>query len=232
VSVAAAFVGGSQVLVAAIRPDWLLNPLGVLGGSAVLGLLYLLRIQNPGRAPSSAPAPDVDTMTLAQLREEVEGYAVVMRRSVRIEIGACAALLPMFSAFAVMGRPSLARIGAAVTVLGGMFVLWRMWRVFKSITPIAADADFAKTAAIYRTRLVRQQHALRTIWLWYLLPLTLGPAIVIIGAAQRATRPDVAAIATAVTFVLGWGSIIWPARKHANRMQARISALQRVEEQR
>jgi hypothetical protein len=59
-----------------------------------------------------------------------------------------------------------------------------------------------------------------------------GPALGLVAAAQRAARPDVAAIGTALAFLVGSISIIWPARRHAQRMQTRISALQRVEEQR
>jgi hypothetical protein len=232
VTIAAAFAVGSQALVAVARPDWLLAPAGAIGGTVVIGLLYLLRLQNPGRSSQCVPVPDVQTMTLVQLRDEVEGYATVVRRSTRIELGACFVLIPIFTTFAIVGRPSLVRLGAGMTVVGGLFVMQRMWRWLKAITPIAADADFASTAAIYRARLQRQQHALRTIWLWYLLPLMIGPALVLVAAAQRAARPDVAAIGTALAFLVGSISIIWPARRHAQRMQTRISALQRVEEQR
>jgi hypothetical protein len=232
VSVAAAFAAGSQALVAAVRPDLLIGPAGVLGGAAALGMLYLLRIQNPGRPAVCAPAADAQMMTLAQLREEVEGYALVMRRSVRIEIAASIVLIPLFSTFTVMGRTPPARIGAALTVVGGMLVLWRMYRVFKSITPIPADAGFSEIAATYRARLLHQQHGLRTIWLWYLLPLTLGPAVLFGTAAQHASRPEIAAIVMALGFIVLWASIVWPARQHARKMQVRINALERVEEQR
>jgi hypothetical protein len=231
VSVAAAFVAGSQALVAAARPEWLLTPPGVVGGTVVLGLLYLLRIQNPGRSPACVP-PDVETMTLAQLHGEIDGYATVMRRAAKIECGAALVLIPLFTTFALMAPQAIIKLGAAVTVAGAGYVLWRMWRSLGVHTPIAAETDFASTAAIYRGRLQQQQHALRTIWLWYLLPLTIGPAIVLAGASLRAARPDFVIVGTAIAFVVGWGAIVWPARRHASRMQTRISALQRAEESR
>jgi hypothetical protein len=232
VSVAAAFVAASQALLALVRPDWVLGAPGVLGGTIALGLLFLLRVQNPSRSPHCVPVPDVQGMTLAQLHEEASGYGTVMRRSARIELAACCVLLPLFTTFAIVGKPPGARLGALLTVAGGLFVAWRMWRAIKANAPIAADADFVTTAAIYRERLERQQQALRTIWLWYLLPVGIGPILVLCAAALRATRPDVALIGTALAFGVMSVSIVWPARRHARRMQDRINALQRVEEAR
>jgi hypothetical protein len=232
VSVAATFALASQVVVAVARPDWLLAPAGAGGGAAVLVLLYLLRIQNPGRPPRHMPVPDVGTMTIDQLREEAAGYAKVLRRGAWIEIAVASVLVPLFVTFAVMARPSAARIGAGMTVAGCLFVMWRMWRSLAATTPIARDADFATTAAIYRAQLQRHQHALRTIWLWYLLPLMIGPFLILSATALGTARRDAAAIGTAITFVVICLTIVWPARRHAHRMQDRISALQRAEEQR
>jgi hypothetical protein len=107
-----------------------------------------------------------------------------------------------------------------------------MWRSIAAITPIDGDADFATTAGIYRARLQRHQHALQTMWLWYLLPLTLGPALISGAAAQVASRPHMAMIGTVILLGVIWLSVTLPARQHARNMQARISALQRAEEQR
>jgi hypothetical protein len=232
VSIAAAFAAASQVLVAIVRPDLLIAPSGVAGGAATLALLYLLRVQNPGRPARCVTAPDVATMTNEQLRDEIAGYSKTMRRSVWIEIAASGILIPTFTAFALMAPDPIVRLGAGMTVVGGLFVLRRMWRALASTTPIAGDADFESVAAIYRTRLQQQQHGLRTMWLWYLLPLTIGPALIFINAAQSASRPATASIGTAIALLAIWVPVGWTARQHARRMQVRIDALERAGEDR
>ena len=232
VAVAAAFAVAAEMVVAVVRPDLLIAPAGVAGFAAVLALLYLMRIQNPGRPVRIAHAPDVQTMTIDQLRDEITGYGKMMRRSAWIEIAVACVMVPGFATLTVVARPSAARIGAFVTVVGALFVMWRMWRSIAAITPIDGGADFATAAAIYRARLQRHQHALRTIWLWYLLPLTIGPALISGAAAQVAARPNMATIGTVILLVVIWLSVSLLARQHARNMQARISALQRAEEQR
>jgi hypothetical protein len=102
--VVVAFLLASQALLALIRPEWMLTLARAVSGGVTLGLLYLVRVQNPGKpGPQLCPAAG-DAMSLDELRTEMQQYALHNRRSMAIEIGVGLILAPVFAATAAAGR--------------------------------------------------------------------------------------------------------------------------------
>jgi hypothetical protein len=233
VGVAVGSALASQAVVAAARPEWLIAPLGVVGGGAVFAVLYLLRVQNPGgRVPRLVPASSYPAMTFDQLRGEISKYDRTMRRGASIEIVAAGVMVPVFAACALLAARPPIRIGAGLCVAGLLFVIWYIRRGLKATVSIPGNADFRATVAGYCARLERHHEALRTIWLWYLFPLGVGPAVVIGAGAMAASRPLTAAIGPVIGFAVMWLTVAWINGRGAHALRQRITAIERVEEQR
>ncbi len=231
-TVAAAGAVLSQAVVAAARPEWLAAPAGVAGGGIVLAMLYVLRVQNPpGRSSRPVPTADGAVMTFEQLRSEVALFDRSMRRGASIEIVTGYVMVPVFAALALFASPLFVRIGAGLTVAGIFFVVWYIRRRLKAAVPVHRDADFAATLAGYRARLEHHHDAMRTLWLWYLLPIGIGPAAIFGAAAMAASRPAADAIGPVITFVVIWVSVAWSAGLKARALRRRMTAIERVEEQ-
>ena len=150
-------------------------------------------------------------MTIEQLRGEMAIFDRNLRRGALIEIVTGCVIVPVFAALALLASPPLVRIGAGLTVAGILFVVWYIRRGLKATVPIPSDADFAETVAGYRARLERHHDRLRTVWLWYLLPLGVGPVVIFSGAAMAASRPAAAAIGPVIAFTVIWFSVAWNA---------------------
>ena len=131
----------------------------------------------------------------------------------------------------MLARPPLVRIGSVLAVAGILFVVWYIRRGLKSAVPIPTDAGFAATAAGYRARLERHHDTMRRVWLWYLLPLAIGPVVILGGAAMAAPRAD-ATLGTLIMFIMIWFSVAWNARHRARALRHRIAVIDGLEEQR
>jgi len=232
VIVAAAGALTSQAAVAVMRPEWLIAPGGVVGGVAVLGVLYALRVQNPtGRGPRQVRVQSGRAMTLDQLRAEMAIYHRVMRRGALIEIATGCVLVPVFTAFSLLAGSPLLRIGAGLAVAGVLFVIWYLRRGLGAAVSIPSDADFRAAVAGYRVQLERHHDRLRTIWFWYLIPLGIGPVVIFSGKVMAAPQLAVAAIGPVIALMVTWLSVAWAAGQSARRLRLRITAIECVEEQ-
>jgi hypothetical protein len=227
--VVAAFVSASQALLAIVRPDWMLSPGRTAAAALMLGLFYLLRAQNPsgGLQPWLTSA---GPMSLEELRTEVRLYAQRSRRAMAIEVGVGVAIAPVFAATAVFGPPSPAKAGAILTVFGILFVAFYIRRHMRWQAPL--DLGFAETLAQYRARLERNHSWLRNVWMWYLLPLGIGPFVMLI-AGPLTTQQPVSQIAGVVgVSALLWVFVLMMSRRAAQGLRQRLDALAVVEERR
>jgi hypothetical protein len=226
-----ATAAATEAVVALTRPEWLMSPKGVAGGTVVLAILYLLRVQNPARQTRLLESVHGSAMTLDQLRSEVKTYDDIMRRAIRIELVAGYVILPVFAIAAVRGH-SLIRIGAGLTVAGIAFVIWYIHRGLGKTNALSTEGEFATVVTGYRARLEGHVRALRTMWLWYLLPLGIGPALMISAGVADAGRPPEAMIGSIGGFMLTWTWIAWAAGRRATSLERRRAALTDIQERR
>jgi hypothetical protein len=228
---AAAFAAGalSQAGLALVRPELLL-PLPFMG-TAVVGFIVLccVRAQGGGANGFRPVAPASGSMSIDELRCEVRHYERLASRSNRTEVVAGIVVLVIFTTFFFVTPKPLIRASCGLAVIGTLFVLafirGKAW-----IRPMSMDLPFAAAAVAYREELLRRQRLLRNIWWWYLLPLSLGPAVMFVGAAMQRPDPVRNLAATVFAFVVVFGGIGFMNRRTARTLGQRIEALATVEE--
>ena len=124
---------------------------------------------------AEAPPP-----ALAELRAGADRFHRAIRMRNRVEYGASVLVVLVFTAYVFLLPNPIARIGAALVVLGTLVVVWQLHRRASAI-----DVPGTETAlpllAHQRAQLVRQRDALAKIWLWYLLPFAPGLAVMMLG---------------------------------------------------
>lgn len=148
----------------------------VVGLPIGCALLFVLRLQNP--SGGIWPAPVATNMSYPELLSEVRGFEAVWRRALRIEICsglvliACSGLLMGFASERVRG------LGLVLTVAGAVMAV-SFFNKRLRIQPVPEGLSFAATVATYRHNLqLRVANARASVWR-YLLPLLLGPAVLV-----------------------------------------------------
>jgi hypothetical protein len=228
-AVAFAAAAASQVVLALVRPELRL-PLPFMG-TAVVGFIVLccVRVQGGGGQTFRPLAPGGGAMSIDELRCEVRHYERLASRSNRMEIVAGIVVLVVFTtSFFVTPKP-LIRAACGLAVIGTLFVLafirGKAW-----IRPISMELPFTAAAFAYREELLRRQRLLRNIWWWYLLPLSLGPAVMFFGAAMQRPDPVRNLVATIFAFVVIFSGIGFMNRRAARTLGRRIESLATLEE--
>jgi hypothetical protein len=93
-----------------------------------------------------------------------------------------------------------------------------------------AVAGFPAIVDFYRREIQRRYALLRTVWLWYLLPLFAGPTVIIAGAVV--TRPESwpSAIGAFAGFLVMGVFVVLLNRGAAQKLRQRIDSLATMED--
>jgi hypothetical protein len=178
----AVFVGSalsSQAIVALVAPAWLLNvPALTLGLPIGAVLVFLLRWQSSGFIADPRLA-NARQLTLEDLMREVRGFEAIGRRGVRMELGACFVVAAAFTFYAWVAPDMLGRLGNALIAAAAVFIAWWM-RGWLRAPPIPDGLSFEETIRIQRERLGAAKRIYQTAIWWYVLPLALGPILLVI----------------------------------------------------
>jgi hypothetical protein len=172
---------------------------------------------------------EYDPMTLAAIHEKA--------RTFQLKIGRRNAIEYIASVFVILGfLPALLhrgswmmQAGGALTIAATVFVIWQLHRRGSARTvPEAGEPlmDF------YRTELIRQRDALRSVSVWYLSPFVPGMALILLGrwfqshAAQRSLGTDHLIIALVGLIVILVFAVVWLLNQRgAQQLQRRIDEL-------
>jgi hypothetical protein len=214
---------------------WLMAPELVLSKSALLigaplgcVLLFFARWQNPTgvhQPPSHARA-----LSLSALTAEITIYEATIRRAVRIEMGAGIAAAAIFAMFLGSVRGPIATAGIVLTICGVLFVVWFMHR-HASVRPLPRDLGFEATLARYRDDLARRARIARYFALWYVLPLAVGPTVLMVDMGLRRPNPASSIALSVVVIVLAGALLAQAGRGAVDKMQRRLDELARVADQ-
>ena len=164
-------------------------------------------------------------MTLEQIH--ARGFQSNVRRRNVIEYVACAVVIAAFGAYIVILPSLVLKAASVLVILGALIVVFQLHRRASARpTPLAADA-----LAFHRAELVRQHEALRSAWLWYLVPLAPGMALFIYGETlMLAAAPlPMKLMVPVLTLVYGvfWFWINGRGRRRLEAQIAEIDALRR-----
>jgi hypothetical protein len=168
--------------------------------------------------------PDIEAV-----RTRADIFYRQIRRRNGIEYVASALVIACFTVFALFIPSPVARFGAALVVLGTVFVVWQLHR---RASAIAAPADESATSLVEHSRaqLVRQRDSSAEIGRWYLLPFAPGLALMVFAPAiengpetlLQLSGPDLASIAS---IVLVFSGIWWLNQRASRNLQRAIDEL-------
>jgi FtsH-binding integral membrane protein len=186
-----------------------------------------MRLQGPGGAQLSPAA--ARSISLEELTRELQTFQATGLRSVRIEIGACIVVALMFALMAWTAPTATTRVGLGLIVCSALFVGGFLFRLIRRRVRPPPAADFAQTLALYRAGLQAAQKLSRTYAFWYVLPLSLGPLVIVIGEGIQKSDPRHAVIGVAFIAVLG-GLLVALHGLMARGLQKRLDQLDSTHE--
>jgi hypothetical protein len=168
------------------------------------------------------------TMSLAQVHARAEQFQRQVRLRNTGEYIAAGIVIFAFGAMALLEINTAVRIGAVMICLGVVYVCWRLSQLGRA----ARDADRAgaqSIAAFHRVELERQRAALRTVWRWYLAPVTPGVLVFLGGSTLMTAEPlaeRLGSFAVSVGFVtVVFAVVIWLNAMAARRIERELHAL-------
>ena len=165
-------------------------------------------------------------MSLDELRYRSRRLTrIVSRRNLREYVAG--AMVAVACAYLALTAPlPLVRAGAVLSEVGVIFIVYYLHR-HGAARAMPADMALTSCLQFHRGELERQRDLLRGVWKWYLAPLL--PGLILFYLASILAHPEHASrgwwflAGSLVVFVL-----IGEANRYAaNRLQARIDALER-----
>ncbi|HVK80294.1 MAG TPA: hypothetical protein VM915_06755, partial [Verrucomicrobiae bacterium] len=138
-----------------------------------------------------------------------------------------------FGWFAVTIPSPIVQLGAALIVLGTLYVCWKLHTLARAGT--ANESDQAQTwTEFHRSELQRQRTALDTVWRWYLAPLAPGMLVFLAGVAFTPDNPAPLP-ARAIIFGLSvciagavFAAIAWLNKQAVKTLDREIAALDQM----
>ncbi len=162
-------------------------------------------------------------MTTEDLRGHARKLDSRIRRRFIIEYGASVVVIPVFAWYATWREPAtpLWPIANVTIIAGTLFMLWNLHRVSRRHA-LPPSAPFSTLVEHHRANLVQQRDALRSVWLWYLMPFV--PGFVLWITALWVSRPEGPAgdrMAIALIFTAFWAVAVFAVLLVINLVGAR-----------
>jgi hypothetical protein len=120
-----------------------------------------------------------DAMTLAAIHAKARTLETRVQVRNAVEYVACGAAMVGFAPALLNGQNWMIRAGAALIMLGVVFIAWQLHR---RASAEASPQPGETLVEAYRRQLVRQRDALRSVGLWYIAPVVPGMVLFMLGA--------------------------------------------------
>ena len=217
----------SQAVLFLAAPQWQLTRVTqAVGFPLGFAILFAMRLQTP--TGFYQPPTFARSLSRQELRAEITRYEATIRRAVRVEIVACIAVAVIF--FGMMwAAPTVNRIGGAIIVLAALFI-WRFLYRYGRVRPIPESLGFADSIEAYKADLERRRRMSKSYIWWYVLPLTTGMGVLLIGPQLQRPDPLVGILVTTLALLAGGGLLVMIQRMVARKLQTRIEQLGVVSE--
>jgi len=128
-------------------------------------------------------------LSVEDLRSRARKLSNRIRRRFIIEYTASIIVIAAFAWYATWPKPAtpLWPIANIMVIVGTLVVLWNLHRVSR-LRALPASESLDTLIGYHRQNLVQQRDALKSVWLWYLMPFV--PGIVLWIAALWVSRPE------------------------------------------
>lgn len=170
-------------------------------------------------------------MPLEEVRRKARGFQKTIRRRNMMEYAASILVLIVFGGVALTVPDWGVRAGAALIMLGTLYVVWKLHTMARAAGAAEMDAALSLTD-FHKGELLRQRAALATVWRWYLMPFVPGMIVFLSAVSFASDNPaPLAAKLTVFLFSLGivgalFAGIAWLNGRAVKALDAEIAALE------
>lgn len=165
-------------------------------------------------------------LPLDEVKRRAARLGSIVHRRNRIEYFASAIVLAAFTLYAFILPGLLLKLGSLLVIAGVLVVAWQLARR-TSRSDLGAEA--ADVRGFYRARLVREEHMLARVGLWYLGPLLPGLLTFMTGQAILLGRTDAFGLTLFLALpLLLFGGIWLLNRRAAAMLRAQIDRIDRA----
>lgn len=120
-----------------------------------------------------------ETVTIENIHDSAAAFQKRTQRALWIEYRAAALVVVVFGLYVWFLPGLLLKAGSALCIVGVLFVLWQMRkRMAARVVPDLAGLGLVE---FHRRELVRQRDAVKSAWLWYMLPFVPGMVLMMLG---------------------------------------------------
>jgi hypothetical protein len=137
---------------------------------------------------SQPPGKDVGSaIALNLIRELAQGFEYRIARRNRREYAGAAIAVVLFGLSVFTKSSVLLRIGSGMSIVAVIAVAYMIHRR-GSVRTLPSDLALTSAIEFHRVQLERQRDLLRSMWWWYLLPLT--PGVLVLEIGQALAQPE------------------------------------------
>lgn len=120
-----------------------------------------------------------DTVTLENIHRTAERFQRRIQRALLIEYAATALVVVIFG-FYIWALPGpMTKVGSALVIVGVLFAVWQLQR--RMAAKRVPDLPGSGVVEFHKQELLKQRDAVKSAWLWYMLPVVPGMVLMMLG---------------------------------------------------
>jgi hypothetical protein len=173
-----------------------------------------------------------DTVTLENIHERAAKFQRRVRNRNLREYIAAIFVIVVFSWYIWILPDWFLKAASALIVVAVLFVTWQL-HVRGSASRLPQDGSAMGDVDFHRRELIRQRDAVKSVWLWYMLPFVPGTVLFMygiyrhLGVTGHSVHPARFGLTVAITVFVFAAGLFLNARA-ARRLQKRIDELDRL----
>lgn len=171
-------------------------------------------------------------MSLADVHARATRFQSRIRFRNWTEYAASVLVIGYFGWATITAPTPIIQLGAALIVLGALYVCWKLYSLGRAATKAEMD-QAANLTDFHRAELLRQREALSTVWRWYLAPFIPGMVVFLLGVSLSipelplAIRVAFAVVGLAIVGVV-FSFVGWINALAVKRLDKELAALDRA----
>lgn len=120
-----------------------------------------------------------DTVTLENIHRSAERFQRRIRMALLIEYAATALVVVIFGFYIWAFPGPMMKAGSALVIMGVLFAVWQLQR--RMAAKRVPDLSGSGVVEFHKQELLKQRDAVKSAWLWYMLPVVPGMVLMMLG---------------------------------------------------